>query len=492
MSTAAEIRAQIAETKRRIEDKQRVLSQAVQEKDEAIERQHLRRQLEDLQKEEACYDCNISYYRRRREGIDQDSEGPHLKDNTTTVAGQRPKGTCEASIAEELKRTSFVAKGEYLWKIAEMSWLFDALQHTGEESLLSSNLSVGDSEFTFQYAPAGGKEGTLAIVHCDSEKGGAIFRYKIFIQRRGGDFVQWGETGHVCMPHDSDASDAVFGPDVPKDGVAAPQGIFGLSHTELLKSDWVENDILTARFELEVRLSVLLEHVEEQVKVEVPSATLSTDLASILDSERCSDVTFLIEGEMVKAHSQVLCSRSEVFDKLFNGGMCESVSREVRIEDCSASTFKALMKFLYTDNFICMEDALREASHGDQSSNTTGIGSRATWLQSVLAVSHKYSLARLQAWCEKQLCESISVKGVCDILCQAHLYDAKQLTNACLNFIKRCYAEVVVTQSFGKLAKDWPEVMLKINLCTAGVAEASATPALEASQRASGKRKRDE
>jgi hypothetical protein len=61
-----------------------------------------------------------------------------------------------------------------------------------------------------------------------------------------------------------------------------------------------------------------------------------------------------------------------------------------------------------------------------------------------------------------------------------------------LNFIKERYAAVVVTEEFGTLAKGWPEVMLKINICTAGVAEASAKPAIEASQRISGKRKRDE
>lgn len=31
------------------------------------------------------------------------------------------------------------------------------------------------------------------------------------------------------------------------------QGIFGLSHKQLLASEWVENDALTVKFELEVR-----------------------------------------------------------------------------------------------------------------------------------------------------------------------------------------------------------------------------------------------
>lgn len=33
----------------------------------------------------------------------------------------------------------------------------------------------------------------------------------------------------------------------------AASGIFGLSHKQLLASEWVENDALTVKFELEVR-----------------------------------------------------------------------------------------------------------------------------------------------------------------------------------------------------------------------------------------------
>merc|ERR1712232_1213559 len=155
-------------------------------------------------------------------------------------------------------------------------------------------------------------------------------------------------------------------------------------------------------------------------------------------------------------------------------------------------TFKSLLRFLYTDDFSCMEEAMQNELSADQGSSSTNCQRRAAWLQSVLAVSHKYAMVRLQAWCEQKLCECIAIKAVCSILCQAHLYQAKQLTNACLSYIKEHYAALIVTEDFGTLAKEWPEVMLKIDLCMAGVSEASAKPAIEASQRASSKRKRSE
>merc|ERR1712232_1314585 len=96
-------------------------------------------------------------------------------------------------------------------------------------------------------------------------------------------------------------------------------------------------------------------------------------------------------------------------------------------------------------------------------------------LQHVLAVSHKYQVARLRLWCEEQLCKHITVTEVCSVLCQAHLYEAKQLESACLTFIMKNMQSVMVVPSFGVLAKEWPAVMLKISRFMAGISETSTT-----------------
>jgi len=504
MSTADEIRLQIAATQRAIQETRQANEQAVRDKAAAVERQLLRRELDQLQLDKRNEEFMLQHHRDQRDWIDQDLGGASLPDDD--IARRPSMVTSDDAIAprdkveEEFKTSSVVAKAEFVWKIGQMSWLVEGLKHRDQDCLTSRALEVGGSEFLFQYSPAGGDEGTLAIWHAESTNG-VIFRYRVFIRRKGGDFVQWGETGNVCMPN-QDVDDTSFGPDVPDGSVALSQGIFGLSHKALLRSEWLEDDTLTVRFELEVRLPIVLDKIQEPlpVNVEIPSATMAADFLSLLDTERCSDVTILVDGETIKAHSQILCSRSEVFDRLLNGGMRESASKEIQIEDCSALTFKALLRFLYTDDFGCMNEAMQNQRCGDQSSSRCGdqagssvsSGHQVTWLQSVLAVSHKYALVRLQAWCEQKLCECIAVKEVCSILCQAHLYEAKQLANACLNYIRERHAAMIVTEEFGTLAKEWPEVMLKINLCIAGVAEASATPAILASQRRSSKRKRAE
>ena len=98
----------------------------------------------------------------------------------------------------------------------------------------------------------------------------------------------------------------------------------------------------------------------------------------------------------------------------------------------------------------------------------------------MLAVSHKYEVGRLRVWCEQQLSERVTVASVCSVLCQAHLYQAKELEVVCLAFIKNNIESVVVTPAFGSLGKDWPAVMLKLNVFTAGVSAEKAAPAFEA------------
>merc|ERR1712070_801802 len=109
-------------------------------------------------------------------------------------------------------------------------------------------------------------------------------------------------------------------------------------------------------------------------------------------------------------------------------------------------------------------------------------------------MSHKYQLSRLRLWCEHKLYQSLKVDNVCMVLCQAHLYEAARLEEACLKFIKSNEEQIVVSPSFCALFKDWPHVMLKISVFMAGVPESKAAAAIESQRQpmpCGGKRKRD-
>ena len=65
---------------------------------------------------------------------------------------------------------------------------------------------------------------------------------------------------------------------------------------------------------------------------------------------------FMIQGEVINAHSPVLCARSEVFEAQLTTGMKESVSKVIEITDCDLATFKAFLQFIYTDNLASADE----------------------------------------------------------------------------------------------------------------------------------------
>lgn len=495
-STAEGLKAQIQAAKRALEEKTNLTVELDAELHKANERQRLRRDLDRIRRRIALReDINLDK-KVERDMIDRDMCGDHLPQGAYHLPGATKichpddgAGSLAKNDGHVMKCSEIVATGEYVWRIEGLSWLENTLKQNGLCHASSEPFTVGGERFAFVYNPSGGKvslteeeqHGSLAIIHEGED--GVTFRYRIFIKKKGGEYMQWGSTGDECHPT-AETCGLAFGPDVyQKDcwhrGIKV--GIFGLTHQQLLSSEWVENDALTVKFELEVRPDEWYGRAPLKPHVDVPPATISADMRVLLDEGKCSDVTFNVQGEVIKAHSPILCARSEVFEKQLTAGLRESTSKEITITDCEVATFKALLQFLYTDSFSDVEELMKSSTApGSDASSEESPHQQLSLLQGLLAASHKYQVKRLQLWCEQQLCETITSLKVCDVLCQAHLYEAKQLEKACLAFIKNHMEEVVVTPSFGQLGKDWPQVMLKISIFTAGVSETRASPAFEA------------
>ncbi|CAE7705762.1 BPM1 [Symbiodinium sp. CCMP2456] len=312
-----------------------------------------------------------------------------------------------------------------------------------------------------------GPHGSLAIVLTPSSTRLAL-RCRIYIKGPTGEFVQWDEIRHVQegLPGQSFAHgpDVYWGHDPP-----ASLGIFGLSHAELLRSEWVEDDTLTVKFELEVRPWGEPESEPLRPSVEISGSTICQDTQTLFQQGKWSDILFMVQGEVIQAHSQILCARSEVFSKQLTGGMQESVSKVIVVEDCDVATFRAFLQFLYTDRLPDVQELMPEGGNETESESQQQLR-----IQALLAVSHKYQVKRLQLWCEAKLSEDIDASHVCGILCQAHLLHAKHLENACLSFIKDHAGQVLTLPDYVELVKKWPQIGLKVHLFSVGVLDTEA------------------
>jgi len=487
--TVVELRAQIPGLKQELQRTESDKRQVLEETGDAVTRQMLRREMDKISENIKDEKNLIEQQRRYRNNVDRDESGPYMP-----IDGQDVHRLRSSTQQPIMDCSRAVVPGRLEWSIKGFSWLRETLAQNGEEFADSPSIEVAGHIFSLVYHSDCGEMGrhcqkaSLAIWHDEPDLYyGATFRYTIWIKSRDRGYVQWG-AGSICM-NGEETDCMIFGPDVC-DLHVNPQGIFGKSHAELLQSEWVIEDSFSVKLHIEVRpklhYNLVLGTPEHVV---VPPPDFSDNMLSLLDSTEGVDVSFVLQGETIKAHSQILSARSEVLRRQFACGLQESISKEVVIDDIEPWIFKAFLRYLYSDSFASLQDliddkvAVASGSPCPPKSQTTSI------LQQLLATSHKYQSSRLQLWCEHKLCECIGIDNVCSVLCQAYLHEAKELEKRCLDVIAANMDEVAKSDAFGTLSRDWPQVSLKITLHLARVPESIAKAAIEHSMR---KRKRAE
>ncbi|CAE7026923.1 BPM1, partial [Symbiodinium sp. CCMP2456] len=391
VDSVEDLRTAIESAKQRMEEEQARERTLTAEVEQANERQRLRRELDKHSKALLDQRRKNAMHEQKRRWVDTDQFGPHLPEGLPI----RPKSTKsqhQESCGESIDFGNLVSSFEYVWRLEHLSWLRAWLRQEDMDGVWSQVFRVADGEFDFGYNPDGGtaedeQNGTL-VIRCWGSR--IAFRYRIFVKARCGKFVQWGETRDEFQEWKEEYESWEYGPDVHEPGSRpsslTSMGIFGLSHQQLLRSDWVDNDTLTVKFMLEVRpqgdaYSASSYTQLLKTTVNVPGPTMGSDMLRFLEKSAGSDVEFVVQGERIKAHSQVLCARSEVFEKQLTTGMKESVSKMITIEDCDPASFKTLLHYLYTDDLGCIDELLSKA-HGDGGSFS------GTQLQALLAVSH--------------------------------------------------------------------------------------------------------
>ncbi|XP_067655514.1 BTB/POZ domain-containing protein 6-like [Haliotis asinina] len=122
-------------------------------------------------------------------------------------------------------------------------------------------------------------------------------------------------------------------------------------------------------------------------------------------SEDSCDVTFRVgsSGQVIKAHSYVLISRSCVFHAMFTGSLAER--SDVSVPDIEPGVFNKFILYIYTDNTTV------------DAHNVTAL----------LYASRKYTITGLESQCTQFLEQNLDVDNACLILDVAHSFDLNLL-----------------------------------------------------------------
>ena len=563
-TTAEELQAAIERQRRRAERIEQQIVEAQRELEAAEERQQLRRILEE---QTALADTKadaLCFKKMRRERIDQDITGQcvpaadYSRSASTHVQQTTNRGR------EAIAYDANVAVGDYEWEIQGLSWLRQSLELEARDCIASRKFQIDttdvDSTYKLAFSPSCASflhrdddefsvfdpalRGSLALIRISASYG-AIVDVGFFVKEHpSGVYVPWGGSRRVAWqpPPDGNSACLVLGPDLDE----PLKGVFGLPFARLLESPWVRNDAITFKVVIKEIAMNETEHIrldwpadqkadqKGEPELAVPPPTLGADMLTMLTEGRHTDLTIEtdgpepgVPGPLFRAHAAVLSVRSDVFRAALTHGMQESATRTIRVRDVPPLALKALLHFLYADDFGAVEAVLAEeeepppqppptscmqmlntapsppqppptsaaaaAAEGEVSGGSSGVsgssssgsssgggssggisggsgalrmGQRLGRLRTLLAAAHRYQLFRLLRWCEQQLCEILEGETVCELLELALLYEASSLEGRCLKHLRARMSEVVQQPAFRALSR---EALVRVHMHCAGV-----------------------
>jgi len=132
----------------------------------------------------------------------------------------------------------------------------------------------------------------------------------------------------------------------------------------------------------------------------------SDDYLKLFDDAKKADVTFLVNGEKIKAHKTILFARSTYFERMFDSDMKENLSDEVEVPDDDPEAFRGMLRYLYG---------------GVAPPNLDDIA------MDLFVLADKYGLEKLKTTCKTSIFANLGADTVVDALLLAYRYDNDDL-----------------------------------------------------------------
>ncbi|RHZ58515.1 BTB domain and ankyrin repeat protein [Aspergillus thermomutatus] len=169
-----------------------------------------------------------------------------------------------------------------------------------------------------------------------------------------------------------------------------------------------------------------------------PAKSLKVDMAHAFNDPtffESSDVTIELNGEIMKAHSQVLCRRCPFFDTLFNGrsgGRWLSSRRNdpndsirVDLKHIDRSVFEFVLRYIYTDAEEQLFDQVRSKT----------LDGFIDLVLDVAFIANELMIDRLAQVCQKMLGKFVTTTNVCGLLNSISPCAVREFKDAALEYI---------------------------------------------------------
>lgn len=142
--------------------------------------------------------------------------------------------------------------------------------------------------------------------------------------------------------------------------------------------------------------------------------SISHDFAKLLDDGLNHDIEFTCGDQSIKAHKDILCSRSDVFASMLQSDMVEGKTGRVNIQDVDAPIFQQFLKCLYTG--ILPELTIDAAVQ-------------------FYKTSDKYAVDTLRKQCADFLTDNLCRENACDVLVLADRHSDSDLKKNVMEYV---------------------------------------------------------
>ncbi|CAL4997577.1 unnamed protein product [Urochloa decumbens] len=305
----------------------------------------------------------------------------------------------------------------------------------------SKIFSVGGFEWSIRYYPDGINSKSQQYISLSLElmsknsKVRAIYAFRL-------------KTMVLVSPWSSVEEPKVFKPEGTKRCVSSIEKFVERGYLEA--SQFLESDHLVIECSIIILKDPLVSDSDTTSGIVLPPSDLSKDFKKLLESKTGADVTFSVKGEDFPAHRIVLAARSPVFMAELCGPWREKEALCITVEDMEPTAFKALLQYIYTDNFLplegCDDNDKKEIVHH------------------LLRAADRYSIERLKLACESFLCMNLDVETVTATLALADQHGCNNLKYACLKYIASPdkMEKVMASEEYDSLKRKFPNLLVEI------------------------------
>jgi BTB/POZ domain len=182
-----------------------------------------------------------------------------------------------------------------------------------------------------------------------------------------------------------------------------------ISHDELFKNQ----DFLFPQGKIRIIVKIIC--IDPIIRVVTP---LTEALKKLYDTMKHSNLFIKTSDKKdLKAHKSIICSRSEVFDRMFSHDTKENQTSEIIADDLHSDVVKDLLRFIYCEAYF---DKLESAVNLEIE---------------LYNAAEKYEIGELKAICLNTIFKRLDVGNVLTFAHFADLFNLEDLFSCCILII---------------------------------------------------------